>query len=207
MSLIDGARQPRIGDGVALNRHIANAAVYNRSASHDLPVGETFTITRLYTQTVLVRTTRTYRERSGYEWVNRRRTYTIDKTALDYDDSVTTPAARRAARRALGKKPDDTEEMTYIGIDDPRVQWIWEDLATYASRQHWCREYDTLAAAVGIPGRPQDFHVSAQHNGIGVNSVIRARSQAEADERFRLALNPPTPEPETTPSEPETQAA
>lgn len=96
------------------------------------------------------------------------------------DESVAIPGGRRA----LGTKPEDTEDMTYIGIDHPGIQWLWDDLGRYATNKSWCPQYDDLARKVGIPGRPQDFRIthSDQELGISTTFSIRARSQLEAQE-------------------------
>lgn len=99
--------------------------------------------------------------------------------------------------RRLGGNPDtfvtvvqhgvDTQERT-IGIDDPRIQWIWEDLATYATDKNWCDQYDRLAKAIGIPGRPRDIKVSRVIEGLTITQTFSARSKREAEELMDAAL-------------------
>lgn len=204
MTIYGTDRRARVGDGVSLNVALTGVERYNSGRRDDLAAGTQFRITRLFSGTVIVRTVdRVYND---YTRTWGQRSYTISGTVLDFNDNVRPGATRRTSRR-LGTKPDDTDAQQFIGIDHPGIQWIWEDLATYANRQHWCRQYDELAAAVGIPGRPQDFTVSQMHNGISVQTTIRARSREEAQRRLNESLNPPQPEPEPTPSESEPQVA
>lgn len=92
------------------------------------------------------------------------------------------------APRKLGTKPEDTEEMTYIGIDHPGIQWLWDDMGTYADQQGYCPQYDALAIRLGIPGRPRDFTVRSTIGGIEVSATLKARSQREANEQFAKTL-------------------
>ena len=65
------------------------------------------------------------------------------------------------APRKLGTKPDDTEDMTYIGLDHPGIQWLFEDMGKYADGKNWCAEYDALCVRLGIPARPRPHLVFA----------------------------------------------
>jgi hypothetical protein len=91
----------------------------------------------------------------------------------------------RRAARTPGQKPEDTDEQVYIGIDHPGIQWIWDDLAQYAAGKHWCRQYDELAATLGIPGRKRMFSVSTKFGIYVLTGQVEARSQTEADRLFR----------------------
>lgn len=83
--------------------------------------------------------------------------------------------------RKLGEKPEGDE---YLDPNDPRLQWLWDDLAKYADRKSWCDTYDKLANDIGIPGRPKDFTISEVINGFSVSKKINARSKAEAQRIF-----------------------
>jgi hypothetical protein len=128
-------------------------------------------ITRIGTQSVIVRS------QDVSIWVE---LHDLDLTGRSVSGSG--PA------RKLGTKPEDTEEQAFIGIDDPGVQWIWDDLAEYAQRQSWCSQYDQLAAAVNIPGRPRNFTVRAMVNGNIITMQPRARSANEAIQFLRDSL-------------------
>lgn len=96
-------------------------------------------------------------------------------------------------RRLRGVKPDDTPEMTYIGIDHPGIQWLWDDLGDYANDQSWCHQYDDLAEAIGIPGRKENFNVSVTRGGVIFQATVRARSEEQAQELAEHALGSTTP--------------
>jgi hypothetical protein len=91
-------------------------------------------------------------------------------------------------RRPLGQKPEDTEDMTYLSPDDPRLRWLWEDAAKYANSKRFCGEYDAICAVLNIPGRPRDFTVVRTFEGIRVEATINAVSQAAAEQTFNEAL-------------------
>lgn len=110
---------------------------------------------------------------------------------LPYDRILTVnsqPYVAQDGVRRLGQKPDDTDEMTYIGIDHPGLQWLFEDMAAYADNQRWCGEYDALCIRLGLPARPRDFTVSLERGGITIMSTVKARSQAEANQMVADAL-------------------
>lgn len=189
MSLAAIDRIPHSGDGVVLSRHMGQVQRYNTNRRDDLPAGMTFTITRVFRTTVLVRSTQRF-PRGPYDPSLTRRSYTLSWADLDYDDSVVVaPGGAGVRRRRLGQKPEDTGEMVHIGIDHPGIQWLFEDMGAYATQQNYCSQYDALAARLGIPGRPREFNVRSVHNGLTFNTMVRARSQAEANQMVHDALN------------------
>lgn len=178
-----------VGDRVVLVREGRYPRAGGVRMREDLEIGMEFTITRIYNEAVVVRSFETFDDGWGGQ---RERSYQIDKFALELSRN-----AKIAPRRRLGSKPDDTEDRTYIAIDDPGIQWLFHDMGKYAEEQGYCSQYDALCARLGIPGRPREFSVSETVKGITVNASIRARSQAEAREQFRTALGldqPPEPE-------------
>lgn len=116
-------------------------------------------------------------------------------TTLQYEIGNVKPADPdwRPPRR-LGEKPEDTNEMTYIGIDHPGIQWLWDDLGKYATKQGYCPTYDALAAEIGIPGRIRTFTARAAIGGIEITSKVQARSQKEANAKFADSLRGKTVE-------------
>lgn len=90
--------------------------------------------------------------------------------------------------RKLGLKPEDTPEMTHIAIDDPRIQWLFDDMAEFATRQRYCSQYDQLCAQLGIPGRKRKFTGNTVIGGVTFRGDVEARSQEEADVMVRTAL-------------------
>ena len=152
-------------------------------------------VTRVYSETVMVRTVEAITVRGQYGGSElKQASFTIDKRLLILWDS-TAPRPRK-----LGQKPEDTEEQTFIDVNDPAIKWIWDDLGAYAEGKNWCSEYDQLCARVGIPGRPREFSVGHNIDGIRINAVVRAHSQREANELVAAALAKHLPA--ETPSEP-----
>jgi hypothetical protein len=140
-------------------------------------------VTRVYSDTVMVRTVSDVQVRGQYGGSEMRlASFTIPKQLLVLWDS-TAPRPRK-----LGQKPEDTEEQTFIDVNDPRVKWIWDDLGAYAEGKNWCSEYDQLCARVGIPGRPRDFSVEYRIGDIPIRATVKAHSQREANELVRSAL-------------------
>ena len=76
-----------------------------------------------------------------------------------------------------------------IAIDDPRIDWIWRKIAAYASDRGYCDEFDSLCDDLGIPGREREFTVEHTIGGYAVRSRVTARSQVEADTKFKEALD------------------
>lgn len=76
-----------------------------------------------------------------------------------------------------------------IAIDDPRIDWIWRKIAAYASYRGYCDEFDSLCDDLGIPGREREFTVEHTIGGYAVRSRVTARSQVEADTKFKEALD------------------
>lgn len=98
--------------------------------------------------------------------------------------AVTVPAST-AAERKLGATPEGDN----IAIDDPRIAWIWADLGTYATGKDWCREYESLAAVLGIPGRKQKFSGNITIAGQRIAFTdIEADSADDARGIFRTRL-------------------
>jgi hypothetical protein len=178
-------REPQVGDGVILPsfRSAERLGAYTYDT---IPGGTQFVITRVYSQRVQVRTIEQFSDGNG-GW--RGRSYTFYRDDLNYDDSVTEEqVVSTTGRRRLGKKPEDTEEMQYIGIDHPGIQWLFEDMGTFATEQGWCSQYDALVTRLGIPGRPRDFTVRREVGGIEMTAVVKARSQREANEMIERAI-------------------
>ena len=83
------------------------------------------------------------------------------------------------APRLPGVKPEDTDDMTYIGLDHPGIQWLFEDMAKFATDSNWCSEYERLASFLGIPGRK--WSVSAvSSTGLQVTAEITAMDEQAA---------------------------
>lgn len=170
-----------VGDEVSVIR-IMNAVRHNTNDYLDLTPEQVLVVTRVYSNSLMVRTAEKMSVRGQYGGrENKRASFSIDRMFLTLADPSRRP-------RRLGQKPEDTDEMTYIDKMDPRIQWLWEDLGRYATDQGYCPQYDALCAKIGIPGRPRDFTVSLDLNGVRFSATVQARSQREANERAQAAV-------------------
>lgn len=86
--------------------------------------------------------------------------------------------------RKLGEKP----EGDHIDIDDPRLQWIWDDAGAYAANRNYCNVYDQIADELGIPGRVRDFKVTHKIGSLTVSNSYKARSKKEAEAMLQADL-------------------
>lgn len=144
---------------------------------------EVFEVSSAYTGDVIIRTID--RKSVPRNWANpemRRVSFRVRREWLQLEDP------NRPQPRRLGQKPEDTDDMIYVPINHPGLQWLFDDMGRYADEQGYCSQYDALTARLGIPGRPRDFNVTHTINGITVSAVIQARSQKEAKEQLAKAL-------------------
>lgn len=137
-------------------------------------------VTRVYEASVLVRGRFT-----GYD---RDITIQVGRGNILSVNGVNTEAA--AAHRSPGTKPEDTDEITYIGTDHPGIQWLWEDMAKYAEGKRWCDEYETLAAYLGIPGRQSEWEVGVIRNGVNITAIVTASTEDQARDILNGMLVP-----------------
>jgi hypothetical protein len=183
-----------VGDLVILTQDMRQVYRVNTNDRFDLVAGERFAVTRVNNASLNVRSietkevveTRNYNRRR----VERHVSFSIDRAFLMYEDPNYVPPP---PPRKLGTKPESTEDMEYLDINDPRIQWLFDDMGVYADQQGYCSQYDTLCVRLGIPGRPRDFNVNRTVNGIEIRAVIKARSQREANEMFAAAMSTPAP--------------
>ncbi len=140
-------------------------------------------VTRTYRDSVIVRTVEKMECRGSWSsgWENM--SFQIDKVLLARFNPDNRP-------RRLGEKPEDTDEIQHIDIDHPGIQWLFTDMGRYADQQGYCSQYDLLCARLGIPGRERDFTVKTTLQGIELSTVIKARSQREANEKLHKLLHP-----------------
>ncbi len=132
-------------------------------------------ISRVYRDTLLVRGPIL----SGGRYAS----FTMYKTQLNSVNGLDPDTgAAPIVPRALGEKPEDTPEMTYIGLDHPGIQWLFQDMGKFADNVGWCETYDNLAEEFGIPAREEEFQVSVTHNGVVVSATIKARDSEAAEE-------------------------
>jgi hypothetical protein len=171
-----------VGDEVSVTRSM-NALRVNTGEYYDLNPEQVLVVTRVYGQSLVARTADKMSVRGQYGGREMKRaSFSIDRLFLTGADPSRRP-------RRLGQKPEDTDDITYIDKLDPGIQWLWEDLGRYATEQGYCPQYDALCAKIGIPGRPRDFSVSLDLNGVRFSATVQARSQREANERAQEAVN------------------
>lgn len=144
-------------------------------------------VTRVYNTTLQVRTVGTVRVPAGWggHHEDRRASFNISRELLDLVEE----RPGRPRPRKLGRKPEDTEDMTYVRIDDPGLQWLFDDMGRYATEQGYCPQYDALCAKLGIPGRERQFDVKITFRGIELTGRVMARSQREANEKVQKAVD------------------
>lgn len=171
----------RVGDAVEIDDESARSfsRVGNSYGSLTIQPGTPLTVTRIYRQVgeIIVRGS-------------------IVRTGggITVDGSVQGPAQffrlidpNRPLPRKLGKKPEGDE---YIDINHPGIQWLFDDMGAYATKEGYCPQYDALCAKLGIPGRPREFTVTTMVRGIKMSATVSARSQREANEQVAQALQP-----------------
>lgn len=90
--------------------------------------------------------------------------------------------------RRLGVKPEDTAELTHIGLDHPGIQWLFRDMGAYANEKGWCRTYDDLASDLGIPPRETEWNVSRTVDGVFITATINAVTMQQAEDRLTAML-------------------
>jgi len=93
--------------------------------------------------------------------------------------------------RALGQVPEGG-----IEIDDPRIQWLFEDAGRLADRFGYCRVYEQITEMLGAPGRERNFTIKlAIADGVEVTAKVLARSKRLAEQELRSRFGA-TPMPE-----------
>ncbi|WP_295792033.1 hypothetical protein [uncultured Microbacterium sp.] len=92
--------------------------------------------------------------------------------------------------------PDEVEAVRPLGNPPPgsldphdaRLAWVWEDAARLADRNGWCKEFDALCDALGVPGRVRKFSITMHDaGGVRVTARVEARSRRLAEEKLRSA--------------------
>lgn len=178
----------RVGSTVTFRiRENADSAsgAYGPYSRHEFNAGDTAEVTRVNKNKITVRI-----QENRYGALNWS-SYNVSRAVLEAPNGEvwggSAPAADgkpRPVPRKLGTAP----EGDHISIDDPRIQWLWTDLATYATQTRYCGEYDAIVTKFGIPGRERSFTANALIGGLAVTASLRARSQKEADEKFAAKL-------------------
>jgi len=118
-----------VGEG----RYDVLGSYYNERTN--IKEGAVGRITRIYNSTIHVRFIKD-------ALTSQPRSYTTDESTISVPIDEVFPADPNAPRpRKLGEVPKDGD---HIAADDPRIMWLWDDIATYADRKSWCGTFDTL---------------------------------------------------------------
>lgn len=160
---------------VQMSRDYARLGAYGRTT---LTPRDQLRITKVNTHTIYVRC-----DRHGYSFSIPREHFT------DLDPNAPAP-------RKLGTPPEEGE---HIAADDPRIRWLFDDMAEMATREGYCSTYDSLCAKLGVPGRKRDFKVTHTVNDMTFTTSVKAYSQREANELVQAALGGKT-EPDLAPA-------
>lgn len=205
-----------VGDIVTVNREMPAQYRLNTNMRFDLTPGQRFTVTRVNSTNLTIRTVNALEITEETGWGGRRTvwkeaSFSVDRMFLMFEDAnyVPPPPPRKLGKMPTREELSLPEDVELIGIDHPGIQWLWNDMGRYAEEQGYCNQYDALCVKLGIPGRPRDFEVRKTINGVDVRATIKARSQREANELFAVAISgkgpSPDPEsgPETTPPDPD----
>lgn len=168
----------QVGDRLVAARqfHISTTMGYNRR----LPEGAEVVVAKPGGKSALLR----YTAGAFSFWVEK--SYYIDELHGDENLPFLRPAGEDyVPPRRLGEVPTEGDVLSPA---DPRLDWFWQDMATYADKKGYCAQYDSIVAAFGVPGRPRDFTVRRDLGGLVVTTTVRARSQVEADAMVDAAL-------------------
>jgi len=176
--------QLNVGDSITLLPQSYSGVGNGSYTRYRVEAEQDLRVTRVYAETIVARGT----------FYGEARSVTAFKHSITSVNGVdpTTGAAPVPPRR-LGQKPEDSSDIpfNYIDVSDPGIQWLFEDMAKFADGKSWCSQYDELAAALGIPGRPQEWDVELEIDDIVITASITAGSLAEAASilRDRLAAS------------------
>ena len=148
---------------------VLNSGYYNRHST--VKEGAVGIITRVYNTKIHVRFDKNVMDTPGSSYSDQATVSVPIEEVASLDPNAPRP-------RKLGEVPKDGN---HIAADDPRIMWLWDDIATYADRKSWCGTFDTLTAELSIPGRKRDVTLTLiVAEGIEAKTTIKARSPKEA---------------------------
>lgn len=173
--------QLNVGDIVTLPEGSYSGVGGGSYSRYQVVAGQNLRITRVYSSTAIARGLFRGEERSISIWHHS----VVTVNGVDPETGVAP-----VPPRPLGQKPEDSSDVpfTYIDVSDPGIQWLFEDMAKFADGKSWCSQCDELAAALGIPGRPQEWDVELDIDNIVITASITAGSLAEATNILRSRL-------------------
>ena len=169
------------GQTVSFDRDYPAASASGYNQNHTFKRNDTAEVTAVRRNTITVRIRNpkiTYGQPMAYY------SYNIERGALKAPNGEAWDKTAKPKPRKLGTTP----EGNHISTDDPRIQWIWEDIAQYAVKRGYCSQYDSIAESLGIPGRLRDIRVNFTHNGVTLSGTVKATSQKDAERMLREKL-------------------
>lgn len=87
--------------------------------------------------------------------------------------------------RKLGEMPTEGD---HIAMDDPRIAWVWDDVAKHATDRGYCSTYDEISDKLGIPGREREIRVDTTMNGVRLTAYVKARNVKDAESVLKAKL-------------------
>lgn len=76
-----------------------------------------------------------------------------------------------------------------IAPDDPRLEWMWDDISEYAQDSQYCDVFDKVLRELHLPPRKRKFHAVGDLNGLNITAQIMAKNQREANEELARRLS------------------
>lgn len=71
-----------------------------------------------------------------------------------------------------------------IAADDPRIEWLWDDISEYAERSQYCGTFDTILRDLHLPPRKRKFAALGEIGGLQITAQVMAKNQREANEEL-----------------------
>lgn len=162
-----------VGQELTVERDVRCDSTGDYGYGYTVSPGDIGVVTRVTRNMVLVRF-------PGFEWNGGRSSLPNQDRSGWFNKQDMIPADPNAPRPPRPRQFGETPEGM-IAIDDPRIDWIWEDAAAIATKKGYCGVYDELADMIGAPGRERDFKIKRKVNGIEGVFTIRARSRRLAE--------------------------
>lgn len=158
-----------VGDKFVLIKELSNRRTVSGYSRESFAEGTEMTVTRVLNSGVWLK--------GSYEsYYSSRNVASVSLSFEELEEYTTVPDPNAPKPRALGEVPEGM-----IGPDDPRIAWLWDDAAKFATQKGYCEQYDKLADALDIPGRERNFTVVRNLNGLEVSVKVKARSRKLAE--------------------------
>jgi len=179
MTAVDFQKGQTVTFASAVTGHSASGG-YGRHYSHEFARNATAEVTTVRRLTLTVRIRE---ERYGVKgWYS----YNVPRENLKAPNGEAwiEPPAKPKPRK-LGEMPTEGD---HIAMDDPRIAWIWDDVAKHATNRGYCSTYDEISDALGIPGREREIRVDTTMNGVRLTAYVKARNARDAENVLKAKL-------------------